>query len=89
MSNTQHKAQYVISVDLGRVFLLPTAMYTGKRPDGPGAPRPELFKTFVDSTELHEYRAAIRLFVLCSWTATDPERARPDLNESNSVALAR
>ena len=50
MSNTQHKARYVISVDLGRAFLSPTAMYTGKRPDGPWAPRPELFKMFVDST---------------------------------------
>ena len=29
-------------------------MYTGKRPDGPGAPRPELFKMFMDSTELRE-----------------------------------
>jgi hypothetical protein len=52
MSNTQHKARYVISVNLGRVFLSPTAMYTGKRPDGPWAPRPELFKMFVDSTEI-------------------------------------
>ena len=52
MSNTQHKARYVISVDLGRVFLSPTAMYAGKRPDGPGAPRSELFKMFVDSTDI-------------------------------------
>jgi len=51
LSNTQHQARYVISVDLGRVFLSPTAMYTGKRPDGPGAPRPERFKMFVDSTK--------------------------------------
>jgi len=52
MLNTQHKARYVISVDLGRVFLSPTAMYTGKRAAGPWAPRPELFKMFVDSTKI-------------------------------------
>ena len=50
LSNTQHKARHVISVDLERVLLSPTAIYTEKRPDGPWAPRPELFKRFVDST---------------------------------------
>jgi len=65
MSNTQHKARYVISVDLGRVFLSPTAMYTGKRPDGPGAPRPELFKMFVDSTKVKEIGRFTYRFKVC------------------------
>ena len=51
MSNTQHKARYVISVDPGRVFLSPTAMYTGRRAAGLWAPRPEVFKMFVDTTD--------------------------------------
>jgi hypothetical protein len=38
---------------------------------------------------MHECRAAIRLFGLCSWTATDPERALLVLDESNKAALAR
>jgi hypothetical protein len=49
--NTQHKARCVILVGLGRVILSQTAMSTGKRADGPWAPRPELFKMFVDSTK--------------------------------------
>jgi hypothetical protein len=61
MSNTQHKARYVISVNLGRVFLSPTAMYTGNRPDGPWAPRPELFKMFVDSTLFREFHGEVAM----------------------------
>jgi len=38
---------------------------------------------------MHECRAAIRVFVLCSRTAADPERALPELDESNKVTLIR